>query len=883
MAAIARLTLDLAPSDPNGTSPWQAFAQQVSAWAAREAVSLRDAVVLLPFAQLLPAARQAFGQTGGWQPRIETTRTLAVSLGPTPPAQALQITGDVAADRLTAARLLRSQAPGLAWSRQDPRRFERAVAALVQTAQALAQAAAAVPPGGRARHWEAARALLSPVPGPGAQQRWLARVALEWAAQAGASSTDRLFETRPSAWIALQAGGPDPLVQSLLTAAPDGLPCLVIDADAEAGACTPPCGGADPPCLARCDGFEHEAQCAAAQVLVHLERGDVPVALIGLDRQLVRRVRALLERQQVPLADETGWALSTTRAAALLMSMLRAAPARAGTDALFDWLKSLPGWPGREDAPQRVRDLERLCRKRTLSRIDMLDRVELDGALAGFWPAVRAVLEPFRTGRLSVSDWLQRLREGLLACGAWSELEADEAGRAVLAALRLSPGHVADDAWLDAAGASMLSPQGLVSWVDAVLEQAVFTPTGLQADAAQVVITPLARAMLRPFGAVVCAGADDRHLGAPASPHPLLSEAEQVALGLGGRGPLQQRQALAFRQVARLPHVTFLRRRVQADGEPLADSPLLQRLSLDLAAQGRSLSTWIDPRLSRTLTASPLERPLPRAADRLPGRVSASAVEALRDCPYRFFSRHVLALREDDELDAELEKRDYGTWLHAVLLRFHAGRDAPGSADVDSARLHEIARDLQFAMGLPDDEFLPFAASFDRFVPRYLDWLHGRDAAGQQWQSGEREFRIRPEGFGGIELQGVIDRIDRVDHGAALQLIDYKTVAPEKLKRKLAEPLEDTQLAFYAALLAPEAELPLQACYLPLDHGERITELPHADVQRSAAVLLRELGGEFARLRAGAALPALGEGATCEHCEARGLCRRDHWPDEGAA
>jgi ATP-dependent helicase/nuclease subunit B len=879
MAAIARLTLDFAPSDPRGASPWQAFAQQVSAWAAREAISLRDAVVLLPFAQLLPLARQAFGQAGGWQPRIETTRTLAVSLGPTPPAQAMQITGDVAADRLTAARLLRSQAPGLAWSRQDPRRFERAVAALVQTAQALAQAAAAVPPGGRARYWEAARALLSPLPGPGAQQRWLARVALEWAAQAGASSTDRLFETRPSAWIALQAGGPDPLVQSLLTAAPEALPCLVIDADT----CALPAGDVDPPRFARCDGFEHEAQCAAAQVLVHLERGDVPVALIGLDRQLVRRVRALLERQQVPLADETGWALSTTRAAALLMSMLRAAPVRAGTDALFDWLKSLPGWPGREDAPQRLRDLERFCRKRALSRIAMLDRVELEAALAGFWPAVRAVLEPLRIERLSVSDWLPRLREALQASGAWSELEADEAGRAVLAALRLSPGTVADDAWLDAAGASVLSPQGLVSWVDAVLEQAVFTPTGPQADAAQVVITPLARAMLRPFGAVVCAGADDRHLGAPAAPHPLLSDADQEALGLGGRGLWQQRQTLAFRQLARLPHVTLLRRRVQADGEPLADSPLLQRLALDLAAQGRSLSAWVDPRATRTLPASPLARPLPRAADRLPGRVSASAVEALRDCPYRFFSRHVLALREDDELEAELEKRDYGSWLHAVLLRFHAGREAPGGGDVDSARLHEIARDVQSAMGLPDDEFLPFAASFERFVPRYLDWLHGRDAAGEQWQSGEREFRIRPEGFGGIELQGVIDRIDRVDHGAALQLIDYKTVAPDKLKRKLAEPLEDSQLAFYAALLAPEAELPLQACYLPLDHGDRITELPHADVQRSAAVLLRELGSEFARLRAGAPLPALGEGATCEHCEARGLCRRDHWPDEGAA
>lgn len=880
MAAIARLPLDLALNGPHDNGTWPAFARQVGDWSKQAAVPMRDVVVLLPFAQLLPLARQAFGQAGGWQPRIETTHTLAAALGPAAAPRAMQLTHDPAADRLTAARLLRSQGTGMVWLRQDPRRFERAVAALVQTAQSFAQAACAVTPRERQRHWEAARALLSPLSGPGSQQRWLARVALEWAAQGEAASTDRLFDMRPAAWIALQAGGDDALVEALLTAAPDGLPCLVIDADA--GVATLP-GEIVPPRLAHCDGFEHEAQCAAAQVLVHLERGEVPVALIGQDRQLVRRVRALLERQQVPLVDETGWALSTTRAAAQLMSLLRAATARAGTDALFDWLKSLPGWPGRSDAPALVGALERLCRKRALSRIDMLERAPLEAALSAFWPAVREALERLRAGRVSVSDWLLRLRQSLQACGSWSELEADEAGRAVLSALRLTTSNPADGAWHEAAGASELSLDGFVAWVDAVLEQAVFRPTGPAAGEAQVLITPLARAMLRPFGAVVCAGADDRHLGAAPAPHPLLSDAEQAALGLGGRAVRQRREVLAFLHVAAFPQVSFLRRHVEANGEPLADSPLLQRLALDLAARGRSLTPWIDPRTARALPAEPLLRPQPCAADRLPGRISASSVEALRDCPYRFFSRHVLALREDDELEAELEKRDYGTWLHAVLLRFHATRESPGEASIEVARLHDIALAVQAEMLLSDDEFLPFAASFAALATRYVEWLHRRDAAGAQWQSGEHECRIRPEALAGIELQGVIDRIDRIDHGAAIQLIDYKTVRVDALKRKVAEPLEDTQLAFYAALLGAEARSPLQASYLALDHADAVVEVPHENVQRSAEVLVRELGGELARLRQGAPMPALGEGATCDYCEARGLCRRDHWPDGEAA
>jgi ATP-dependent helicase/nuclease subunit B len=41
--------------------------------------------------------------------------------------------------------------------------------------------------------------------------------------------------------------------------------------------------------------------------------------------------------------------------------------------------------------------------------------------------------------------------------------------------------------------------------------------------------------------------------------------------------------------------------------------------------------------------------------------------------------------------------------------------------------------------------------------------------------------------------------------------------------------------------------------------------------------MMAALAGEWQRLKDGAALPALGEGSVCETCEARGLCRRDHW------
>lgn len=870
MAAIERTRLQ-----DTDAAPWDAVARQVQAWAETRQLPMRGLVVLLPFGALLAPAREAFARAGGWLPRIETPRTLAMSLGPPPATQAMQLSFDAAADRLVAARLLRMQSAGANWAKTDPRRFDRAVAAVVETAQALAQAAHAVPPADRAVYWAEARHRLAPMAGPGTQQRWLARVALEWAAQSPAPVTDRLFGAAFAGWVVLQAGGADAVTESLLAAA--NVPALVVSADVPASLQP----DARAPVLARCTSFEDEAQAAAAQVLAHLERGEHPVALIGLDRQLVRRIRALLERQNVPVADETGWTLSTTRAAALVMSLLRCALPRAGTDTLFDALKALPGWPGVAQADALLAALERFCRRRGLSRVEALRRATLDAGLAEHVARIDTMLAPLRQGRATVAEWLARLAAALRSSGGWESLAADDAGQAVLRALRLDENAAGGAAWHDAASQARVGLDGFVAWAEAVLEGASFKPPEPPADAVRVVITPLARAMLRPFAALVCPGADDRHLGAAPATHPLLSDTELVALRLPGRAEQCQREALAFARALRMPCVTFLRRRVDAAGEPLADSPLLQRLSLDLALQGRTLAPWVDPRVPHALAAQPLQRPQPVASTALPRSVSASAVEALRDCPYRFFARHVLGLREDDELEAELEKRDFGDWLHRVLHRFHEERKAPGSLAEETQRLHEIAAREQQALVLPDDEFLPFAASFARFVPRYLEWLHRRDAEGAQWQQGERELRIRPEALGGTELQGVIDRIDAVDQGSALELIDYKTSSLDRLKARVKQPLEDTQLAFYAALLAPQTNSPLRACYLPLDQSEPIKPIVHAGVQRSAEVLVRELGAEFARLRAGASLPALGEGEVCEHCEARGLCRRDHWPEGG--
>lgn len=859
---------------------WKDVAESVAAWLASVQAAPRDAVILLPQARHLPLARQAWSRwVGGWLPRIETPQTLSSGWTPASAPGAGLISFDVATDRLAALGLLRSAA----FTRStDPLALDHALTALVQTAHGMARAASLVPPAEREAHWARCREALNNTGGPAGRERALAQLALEWAALQPPPRTDVLFTDGDgrgvSAWVMVQAGGVDPLAQSVIQSACPLVPCGVFDLDGAGGgdAAT----GEEPPLpghpltrqLSVCEDFEEEAQRSTAQVLRHLAAGEAPVVLVAQDRVLVRRVQALLARQQVPVQDETGWKLSTTSAAAWVMAWLRLLRPQATLDEVVDALKL---------APQRQAEahaLEAALRWRGWRRLGQVQPARLPDTAGRLWQDMQALRASFPTAAgLPLPRWLALFGEVLDAWGLREALVGDAAGEQVLAALRLG---VTDPAFDELAlGAGQPDYPLFMNWVDQTLEHASFVPL-VQPQGAQVVVTPLSHAVLRPFAAAVFPGADATHWGAPAGLHPLLTPAQAEVFGLPTQASSLASQWLAMRQLTRLPRLTLLHRLNDVD-ERLLPSPLLERL-LAMWAQVDDVGV---PRLApearepRWLSAAPVRPVGPAAPGLLPDRLSASACETLRSCPYRFFALRMLQLQSVDELEAPPDKRDYGDWLHSVLRRFHTRRQ-PG---VDRAQAREdmrrAARDSQVAQGWDDAEFLPYLASFERLVDPYLDWLGEREAKGMRWLDGEREVGTQPPAWGGVGMHGIIDRLDRVaGEPPTLELIDYKTGSAAALRQRVRTPAEETQLAFYAALMQAEAPAEtLRAAYLPLEDGRRLQEIPHPDLTHSAQRLVAGLGHDLARLRGGAPLWPLGQGMACEHCTARGICRRDHW------
>jgi ATP-dependent helicase/nuclease subunit B len=601
-----------------------------------------------------------------------------------------------------------------------------------------------------------------------------------------------------------------------------------------------------------------EAERAAACVLRHVREGRAPVALAAIDRVLTRRIRAMLEQAHAAIRDETGWTLSTTRAAAHVMLALRACAWNAGADAVIDWLKNSPAHP-----PGSVLALERRVRRAGIREWRALRAGDLGEGQQGMLERVKAWRDGMQAMR-PLPQWLADVRELLVASGQWPALERDAAGMQVIAALRLGE---ADRAELEdfAPASRRFTLAEFVAWANDALEAESFT-TPAAADA-QVVILPLHLLIGRSFGAAVLPGCDEARLPASAEPAGAWTPAQRQALGLPSREALTEQTRAAWRQALGTPMCDILWRSADESGEPVLASPLVQQLELDGMGQRGE-----DAREPDRVEAKETPRPQAAGAALPVERISASAYEDLRRCPYRFFALRQLGLQEPDEIDVDVDKRDFGNWLHKVLSTFHTQLARHEVSGADRVRmLDEAAESVKREMRLDEGEFLPFSAGWAQVRDGYCAWLDKHEAGtGGEFQEAESEHE---RALGSLSLFGRIDRIDGL-RGGGRMVMDYKTESLPVTQERVKQPGEDTQLAFYAALLG---DTQLRAAYVNVGERGETRTVEQPDVIEARDLLLAGIARDMDRIAQGAPLPALGEGMACEYCAARGLCRKDFW------
>lgn len=636
----------------------------------------------------------------------------------------------------------------------------------------------------------------------------------------------------------------------------DGEPVLETIVEAPQGISLRPAGS-----------LEEEAQQGAQTIVDWLQAGRKCIAIIAQDRVVARRIRALLERAQVFVADETGWKLSTTRSAAAIIALLDVVTSRAETIALLDLLKSPFLFADRPDKAERVMEIEHALRGD-----NVLGGWDIAAAALRDVPLARQMLQHIAqqadrfAGRRTLAAWAKLSCDVLCELGMRDALADDPAGAQVINLL---------DMLIHDCG-SVEQQFSFAEWrafLSLQLESTPFVPANFDR---RVVMLQLNGAQLRSFDAVLMVGADADHLPSRLDETLFFADSVRRELGLATREMRQRMQLRDFTELLSSSGEIVLSWQSFRNGEPNAISNWIERLQLTLERAGLDPLRRHEVALTlHRLHPAPPVRPTPSAPQLLPHRLSASAYNSLAACPYQFFATRMLGLAGLGELSDMPEKRDYGDWLHEILRTYHESiRDLRVAMSERETLLREISQRIFDAALERSAAALAYYARWQRAIPAYLEWANEREGAGWQFHAGEVWFeKILSWPGGQIVLHGCVDRMDCNDQGE-YAILDYKTRNVQSLRTRLKEG-EDHQLAFYGVLTDVPA---IAGHYVALEVTRGKTgDAEAAQFEEWRCMLEVQIVTCVQRIGRGAPLPATGIERICIHCEVRGLCRKGAW------
>ncbi len=289
--------------------------------------------------------------------------------------------------------------------------------------------------------------------------------------------------------------------------------------------------------------------------------------------------------------------------------------------------------------------------------------------------------------------------------------------------------------------------------------------------------------------------------------------------------------------------------------------------------------------------------------------ISATALDTYLDCPLQFYYAHVLGLREREEVGEDMEKKDLGTLVHAILEDYFTplvGRRLKPSdldresleAAIDARFAQEFGRDLAGSAYLMKRQT---RAHLGDFLERYqvpVVQAFARAKGGVRILNLEQRFeRVRRVGERAFHLSGKADRTET--RGGGLWVLDYKTASNRDnyaidfetldLGRRSTwnEAVASLQLPFYTLLLSEihgrpaedihgsflmlgQSRLGVQTEFSPYEEEDAEERRRQVGIMKSLIDrLLAELGDASVPFD-----PASASDRTCGWCDYRVLCNK---------
>lgn len=647
---------------------------------------------------------------------------------------------------------------------------------------------------------------------------------------------------------------------------------------------------------------EHEARFIDAQIRQWLIEGKENIALVTEDRQLARRVSALLQHANLRIHDDAGWPLSTTVAAGALERWLECLENDFPQRALLDVLKSsfchLAG-TDKQDTYHFERDIvlhEKVARglenylraiedrsqRLQASDNEYGDRLKL--LLQGVSDAADQIKSKLNSGPLRVSAWLNLLEQSLDRLGMTENYSRDAAGMRLLQEF--------DDMRQSEQGRDTLfSWQEFRQWLKRAMETHNFRPAR---EAGPVRIISLQQSLTGQYDAVILAGADSSRLPHPVSRLIFFNDQAKQQLGLVSASQIRERQLFQFRRLLEQSKDVVLSHSANADNSPQMPSPWISRINSFLKANGGSSLQPAPLGLTQDILRLQLQAgddgvpnttdtPAPSAPqDLLPKRWTATSHQQLVDCPYKYFASYILALRPPEEIIEQMSHREFGERAHRCLQAFHGKvRDLPGpfGSDItDENKAEALALLLELGERVfcpgddPDVRHSNWFRMWRNTAPAYLDWQQQWQA---QWKVVATEWQKEIALCNEISLFGKLDRLDQNQLGQQA-ILDYKSGSIQSRKGDMISG-EDVQLSSYAALVSKPEAIAYLSLKANAENTKRSAILDGEELHDVSSAVHERLTRLASELLRGSQLPANGDEQACRYCAAEGLCRKEMW------
>jgi hypothetical protein len=448
---------------------------------------------------------------------------------------------------------------------------------------------------------------------------------------------------------------------------------------------------------------------------------------------------------------------------------------------------------------------------------------------------------------LALAEWTKRIRDLCLAIYGDRRLGDSAFDRALSRALERLGEELRSQAESCAPADGGPSVR-LGDAIDLLLGEVAGEALGVETDAEAIEMVGWLELPLDDAPRLVVAGLDESSASS-AFAGGLLAPPLRRSLGLQDADTLHARDLYYVELLLASRETTFVTGRRGAQGEPLAPRRILlagatrELVETVLTFWGESGSDAEQEEESPANRDSAFGPILPSPDVPLPTRLPATAFRDYLACPYRFYLRHVLGLRQVLDLPRELPPGDFGRLLHGVLGRF-ARSAAASSDDADT-----IARALD---DLLQEEAVRRSGANPRVAVRLqLEQLRRRLRSFASWQAAQVRagWSIDPD-LVEVRVEATLDvdgapfvvsgRIDRVDRHptAGVRLLDYKSAeqsaTPEQAHRaggRGERRWVDLQLPLYELMLRQRAGMELTGVEIELGFvnlGHRLSGDPLA-------------------------------------------------------